>query len=491
MSIRTIIIGALLVISAAGCNKVLNVEPEYDLDASKRFKSIDDYQFSLYGTYAFFQSTSYYGATDAAANAFVTLPDMLADDLRENLGESLGNERVFSNWTYSAEEVQIEGVWQAGYRIINQANLTLTGIDRFAGTDELRVNQIKGQALAIRAMVHFDLLRYWADDYDRNSTAPGIPYITKYEYEQKPSRATVKQNYDSIENDLLEAKELLTPSTDPDDPTVNAPGERAYIDQDVVNAILARVYLYANEMDKAAEFATYVIDNYPLASRQDFPAIWTDASLEEVVWSYTFDAGQGTPGGNVYAPNTGRAQYIPSAELIDALNENNDIRYDAYFELLAGGPPAYEDREVMDKYSNKLASRNNPDGVTNFKAFRTGEMYLIRAEALARSGTPDFDAAMDDLNTLRDARIEGYVPETLTGDALLEAIEMERRKELFAEGHRFFDLKRKGRTERQVVRNGCTTNFCTLDPNRREWTWPIPQAEIDANKNILPQNGGY
>jgi len=154
------------------------------------------------------------------------------------------------------------------------------------------------------------------------------------------------------------------------------------------------------------------------------------------------------------------------------------VRYSSYFKDVGG-------RLVLSKYLAKSAQLSKPDGVVNFKAFRTGEMYLIRAEASAKNG--DQATALDDLNTLRAARINGYVSETLSGTALMNAIEQERRKELICEGHRFFDLKR---TTRTVSRDDCT-DFCTLDPAAREWTWPIPQPEVDANPNILPQNPGY
>jgi starch-binding outer membrane protein, SusD/RagB family len=75
----------------------------------------------------------------------------------------------------------------------------------------------------------------------------------------------------------------------------------------------------------------------------------------------------------------------------------------------------------------------------------------------------------------------------LAGQALLDAIADERRKELVGEGHRWFDLKR---TTKTIARANCTS-FCTLPPTSRAWTWPIPQPEIDANPNILPQNPGY
>ena len=114
-------------------------------------------------------------------------------------------------------------------------------------------------------------------------------------------------------------------------------------------------------------------------------------------------------------------------------------------------------------------------------------MYLIRAEAYARLGGVNEALGLADLNDLRAARINGYIPEVLTGTDLINAIFLERVKELEAEGHRFFDLKR---TTRTINRPSCSS-FCTLDPSDRSWTWPIPQPEIDANPNILPQNPGY
>jgi hypothetical protein len=93
---------------------------------------------------------------------------------------------------------------------------------------------------------------------------------------------------------------------------------------------------------------------------------------------------------------------------------------------------------------------------------------------------------LNDLNTLRAARINNYVNEVLTGQALLDAIALERRRELVGEGHRWFDLKR---TTRSLNRTDVTLNSTvrTLAPTAREWVWPVPQTEIDANENISTQ----
>jgi hypothetical protein len=321
-------------------------------------------------------------------------------------------------------------------------------------------------------------LRYFADDFDRNSTSPGIPYMTVFNYEQKPARGTVKDDYDHIEQDLKAAQDLMSNM----DHEINSGDSRAYLDADAINAILARVYLYSNEPDSAVKYSTLAINARPLADISTFPGIWTDDSNDEVFWSCIFEAGQGTPGGNVYYPSapagSGRSQYMPNPTLLDSYDQVNDVRYSSYFQVI-------DQRLVLSKYLAKSAQLGKPDGVVNFKALRTGEMYLIRAEANAKIG--DETDALDDLNTLRAARINGYVPEVLSGTALIDAIELERRKELICEGHRFFDLKR---TTRIINRTNCS-NFCTLSPTDRSWTWPIPQPEIDANPAILPQNPGY
>src|SRR5258705_7627081 len=214
----------LLASSIVSCKKVLNVDPQYALDGNK-LNSLEDYEFALTGAYTGFRSTSYYGATDGASNAFACLPDILSDNLNET-GESLGNERVFSRWAYAEDEGQIENTWTAGYRIITRANIIENKIDEFASDNQGAVNRIKAQALAIRALAHFDLMRYFVDNYDRNSTNPGIPYMTVFDYEQKPSRGTVKEDYDHIEQDLKTAKTLMSGM----DHAINSGSSRAYID---------------------------------------------------------------------------------------------------------------------------------------------------------------------------------------------------------------------------------------------------------------------
>jgi hypothetical protein len=472
MLLRKILVAIIITASLASCKKIIESEPTHQLDGSTRFQTIEDFDFALTGAYALFRSGNYYGS---GSNAFVNLPDMLSDNLNET-SESLGNYQTLSTWRYAEDESNIGATWQAAYRVISQANLLLRDIDNFSATESGAVNRIKAQALAIRALAHFDLLRYWVEEYDRNSTKPGIPYITVFDYEQKPPRGTVKETYDHIEADLEMSRALINSGLDK---AINATG-KAYIDIQGVNAIMARVFLYSNQLDSAIKYSTFVINAIPLASRTNFPNIWTDASTSEVVWSVSFNAGEGRIGDPVYFVPNNRSSYRPNPTLVSTYDPVNDVRYASYFQVRSN-------RLVVSKYLAKAAQVPRPDGITNFKAFRTGEMYLIRAEAYARKGGANEVTALADLNTLRSTRIAGFVAGVETGAALINAIALERRKELICEGHRWFDLKR---TTKTINRSNCTV-FCTLDAANRAWTWPLPIAEINANPAILPQNTGY
>jgi hypothetical protein len=120
-------------------------------------------------------------------------------------------------------------------------------------------------------------------------------------------------------------------------------------------------------------------------------------------------------------------------------------------------------------------------------------MYLIRAEANARLGQTG--PALSDLNYLRRNRIVGYTDVAgLSAQQILDEVANERRAELFAEGHRFFDLKRTTRTIQRTSGCGDLTispaGKCTLGPNAREWALPVPFAESQANPTVV-QNPGY
>ena len=461
-------IGAIIM----SCSNFTDIQPTHALTPNNAFKTMNDLELHLNGIYSGFQSTGYH------ALAYGTLPDMMSDNLAENV-ESLGNYRTLVDWLYVANDGTISGVWATPYNMINDCNILLANVELFKETKTGQRNRLKSQALAIRALAHFDLLRYFGVSYDRNSTELGVPVKTVSNLD-KPSRNTVKDVYDQVYADLTQANTLMGSM----DQSINSSADRSRIDAIGVNAILARVAYYAKDFATAVNSASIVINsNLGLASITDFPTIWSDdVYTNEVIWYIKFFPGDGYVAGDVYFAVNDRVSFKPSQNLLSSYNATTDIRYASYFSSTTAKRPG---QLIVSKYLGIAG-----DGLTNWKALRMGEMYLIRAEALAK--TNQATGALADLNTLRTNRITGYVNQSLSGSALLTAIAVERRKELFLEGHRWFDLRMAGQGIARGTDCKAPSTVCSLAVNSFRFVWPIPQDEIKANANIASQqNVGY
>jgi len=480
---KSILIAGLF-FSATSCKKTIDKSPTHALTLENAFQSISDVENSLSAAYNSLRGAGYYGRNMSI------LPDMAADNLVQTL-ESLVNFLDITDWAYTPQNGTIAETWIAGFSTINNCNIIINNVDKFTSpTTQGRANRIKAQALAMRAMVHFDLMKYFADNLDRNSTSLAIPYIKTSVLESappsfKPARMTVKEVYDNIYADLSAASAAFANIDAPINPSTN----RYKIDLIGLNAIQARVALYAKDWTIAITSSTIVINALPLASRAVYPSIWRDESISEVAFASLFNTGEflSRLAGDVYSGPSNRSQFEGNPTLFATFNEADDVRFGISVRRGFGtiaNPARNNNRFVVTKFLGKGSAT---DGVVDWKAFRTGEMFLIRAEA--RLNSAQEAQALADLNTLRSARINNFVAGTETGTALTAAIALERRKELFMEGHRWFDLKR---TTRLIDRGSISapTTQAILPSNRREWTWPIPQGERDANLN-MSQNVGY
>ena len=470
---------ALCSVLTLSCKKSIDLNPTHTVNGDEFFTKIDDYDFALTAAYQRLKANGLYGGVNGGS-VFLSGVDVASDNFR-NGPTNLGNINTMFRWNYTADNTVVQGGWDNAYQVIQQANITLRGIERFRASDPAKVNRIEGQARALRAFMHFEIFRWWAPNYDPSATTPGIAYVDKFDIEQKPSRLSVQESYNRIEQDLRLAKTMLSNTDKPIQSLTSTAGNaRPYIDSLVVNAMLARVFLYEKKWDSAAKYATYVINARRLATSTEFSNIWQDATSREVIWSIDYQAGNPALIREIYRPvgNTptrDEFSWLPVDAVIN-LYQPGDVRGTSYLTVRAN-------LVVPFKYFAKSTSIGNPDGVVNFKVFRTAEMYLIRSEALAMLGQGG--PALADLNALRTAR--GATTGSETGNVLLNAIQTERRKELFIEGHRFFDLKR---TIRTVSRTQNCDPYCSLPSTSRAWALPIPQTEIIANPN-MQQNPGY
>jgi starch-binding outer membrane protein, SusD/RagB family len=471
----------------ASCTKKIDLTPDFQLDGSKPLATLEEADNVLTGAYNGFLSDGYFDANGATTGGpFSCFPDLMSDDLVETF-ESLGNYRALAEWTYVANDPYVNNTWLSTYNIISSVNIILRDIDGLSASDQKRANKIKGQALAIRAMVHFDLMRYFAPAFDRNSTELGVAYVKTFDAKARPPRNTVKECFDNIFADITSAITTLSAGVDA---PINSSTARGRLDIAAVNALKARVSLYAGQWQEAVTAATAAINARPLSEASAFPLIWTDESVDEVLWAISFGSSltDGVPYDNVFFARGNRNSYRPSAALTALYDQANDIRYPNYFAnvgTLNGTVRA--PRLIVVKHLGKGSAT---DGVVNWKVFRTGEMYLIRAEANYRLTNETL--ARNDLNTLRAARINGFAPGAESGTALLNAILTERRKELAFEGHRFFDFKRlnKAAINRCPSNTGSPSTICSLPSANRAWAWPIPFNEITANPAMV-QNAGY
>lgn len=485
----SILTAALTAFALGSCNKDLDLENPYGLTPSNAFTNLASFQSQLNGVYGAFASADYH-------NGYTMVTEIMADNCYET-SESLVNFNQVHNWLFDAADRQrtyFQSMWVTPYNAILQANTIINNIDAFKSENEKRYNRILGQALAARAIAHFDLLKGYSSIGDRNSTALGVPIKTNATELSLPARNTIKEVYDAIYADLNRAITLLGDV----DASINTSTNRGYIDIWGARSALAKVALYAKDYPTAITQATAVINQFPLATRAQFPGIWNDANAAEQIWNIqnnSGDPGSPLPSAEIMSFRANRNTFGVLPAFIStfdttgfaATGVGRDIRFTSYFFLR--NTSANGNRNwALSKFRGKGTSADN---LVNFKVFRVSEMYLIRAEANALSNNAA--AANTDLNALKTARIENWVSTTLSGQALIDEIAAERRRELCFEGHRWFDLKRTTRVVNRPMTNtgnANPNNQTSLPSSSHRWIWPIVEVETRANPNIQ-QNPGY
>ncbi|RYE21947.1 MAG: RagB/SusD family nutrient uptake outer membrane protein [Sphingobacteriaceae bacterium] len=460
---KKLLLAILISATLFSCKSNIDLVPSDNITSANAFLTAANIESGITGAYA---GLSYDNS--------IYISSILTDEVRSALDNNTRNYGGEQRWQFDGTSGNAIAMFSNLYNVIDRVNRVLAAIDNVPA-DQSTKNRQKGELLALRAFCQFELARNYSASYD--ATALSVPVLTESNVLGLPKRNTFGEVLTQVKADLASAKNLI--------PASYTISDKTRMTKLAVSAIQARVALYEKNWNDAITYSTEVITSSPLATRAQFPGIWTEASTAEVIFSVKRNSNTSYVG-LLYRDANGDVFFSPSYKVIDLFDKTNDIRYNSYIkqDLTL---PATKEQWLVNKYSGDGTNKFN-----NTKVFRTAEMYLIRAEAYEQINNLVSSAA--DMNTLRAARISNNVNITFASQAVAEStILNERMKELFCEGHRYFDLRRKGlpivRDDRDLVVNSTLPK--TLNPTDRNYILPIPQAEVFANPNISPNNPGY
>ncbi len=453
----------------ASCKKsFLDQEPYNGVPFGDAVKDEPAMQAALAGTYSALRTPGF------LSRGFPIIGDILADNAFISTQNS-NRYTSFYNVNYLSTSGDAQALFADAYNAILRANTIINA----TLASNPNVNQMRGEALTIRALSYFSLIQYFAKPYTADPAAPGVPLVLVYDPNLKPARATVQAIYDQIEKDLNDAFGLM-----------NATKNSGFITKYVAKALLSRVYQAKGDWTKSRDAALDVITNsgYTLVNGASLSGFWANPVLRtdkvEVMFEISEDA-VNTTGLNSLAYMYAQSGYGDVLCTDDLYNQYTATDYRRA--LITTGTRAGLTVRIVNKYSNN----SNTADKDNVKIVRVAEVLLNLAEAYYQlNDETNARLRLNQVAMNRDPSFTGYVS---TGTALLDDILKERRKELAFEGFRYYDLQRLGR---DVVRVNLNTNYqsgvpLTVATGNFRRLLPIPQAEIDANLNILPQNTGY
>jgi starch-binding outer membrane protein, SusD/RagB family len=425
----------------AACDSPLDTDPTAAIDAETALTTARGVELALNGAYAGLRSGNIYG------NVHMVYPDMYADNL--DFTGTFQTDREIGLRNISTSNGQVLSTWASSYNVISRANYLLEAIGNVQGLTSEQQTRYRGEALFIRSLTYFDLVRHFG----------GVPLVLEPSRGVGPAslvaRATAQEVYTRIIQDLEEAAPLL--------PNSRVQGRAT---RQAANALLARVYLETGQNALARDRATAVINSGLYTLVPNFRTIWTQKHSPESIFELHFTVNTSNSLAFWYfpAPLGGRWGWSPTAELHNSFAAG-DVRRDASIGV-AG----------TQRYGFKYHRIANGDD--NVVILRLAEMYLTRAEANARLGA-DPATVRADINVIRQrAGVAALDASVNTQAQLMNAILQERRWEFAFEGHRFFDLRRHGVAAERLA----------IPANRL--LFPIPQAEIDVNDQLV-QNPGY
>jgi len=451
--------------------------------AGEAFKSVKDGRNAVNGVFSLMQHQEYYGADH------IVYGDLKAIDVQsKRIGARDDQMYLYRETT----EASATGMWTRPYKCLVSVNNALENLDQMVakGEDEvLRKAEIEANFYALRGLIHFDLLKI----YSRIPAAVegdvakqlGVVYANRIiDKSEKPTRENLQESYDLVINDLNKAIELM-----PDfEKMEKKSATEGWFSLNATKALLARVYLFNGQNQKAYDLAKEVIDSnaYALVPYGQYKASWTSAfnNSEAILTLINTDEDNTSREGvgNLWHPK-GYNTMVFTNSFLNEINSNpKDDRINAIYKN------EIKKKEVV--VSVEYISLKYPEQYA-YKArlIRLSEMYFIAAEAIYKVNNANAAEAAGLINEVLAERLdESDVLDA--SDINIERIVLEKRKEFVGEGMTFFDLMRN---RMDVVRTGeghLAGAPEEVKHNDFRTIQPIPRLELNVNTEIQ-QNPDY
>ncbi len=465
-----LIISISLGLSFTSCEDFLDRDPKDKISNANLLKDIAGIKIAMTGCYRSLAESDY------NRQNFILWSELRGGNAKFTQSISFGSYDALTDaysFNLTTDNDKAEDIYEILYQILNQANNIIQAIPNSVdGTTEEK-NEILGEMYAIRALCHFDLLRLFAQpfSYSLNGQHLGVVIVTQTpDVFDQPARSNVYDTYLQIIDDLQEAINLTS------EEAKLGSTKKFWIGPAAAKALLARVYLYMEDWDNAVIMASEIIGDpsYDLVDGSSLKAEWQDngTSIEDI-WALDNSIVQSEAISKYMGiPDVSDKIYCGVSKDLYNLYDPADLRLNLFTEI-------YGDTTSYTYHTTGLIE-------SNIVMIRLAEMYLIRAEAYAKTNQPTL--ARSDLQVIRSRANPGIEFPNFSGQDLIDEIMLERRRELAYEGHIFFDLKR---TKSDIRRDDCSATLNhDLDYPDYRYVWPIPYDEIMANKNMI-QNDGY
>ena len=469
------LLSAALLFTATSCEDFLNITPDGQAKRDQLLSTPQGIEDAMYGIYSQMRTQSLYGQELHFSTLELLSQTLWCDDD--------GEQEAMSEYKWSNTDVKsrFESVWTAMYKNISNVNSVLNA-PLVENATLYPYTIYRGEALGLRAFMHFDLVRLFAEQYTVNPAADGIPYATEFSL-NTPDFESLKKNYEHILADLHEAELLLADEDDYENKSNFMLDRQIHFNLRAVQATLARVYLTMGDKENAAHYALAVIADgkYTLKGHTEVVNDLAGVlSKKEAIF--------GIYHSGFYSNVSYKLQQMHSYESLDLRNDflelyqkdasGDDYRVMAYFsEASSGSGNKYRLCKLTDIYELNNKAANRPaDLILGINMIRIPEMYYIAAEALLDS---NYDKALELYNTVRKHRgLNALADKALT----IELINDERYKEMIGEGQTYFNMKRQNLPILSHKNNESDDNKKIYQPSEGIYVIPIPDIEKE-NRN--------